>query len=170
MTATQKKFVPVKGWPIKVKTIVDDSMSHQDPGTDIEGEGVVLPDWEEACVRVGGQIFNREVYIVTAREGVAERLYYEVQDGDHLFVTGDLSHRQHLRGFPHLRTTLWVEDFEIDPSKGKVSPLIGYLECADDGEYTSAADLRYAKFCSHCGTEKNNVPESQERYCPSCET
>lgn len=170
MTATQKKFFPVKGWPMLVKELRDDSPTNKPLGTDIEGEGLVLPHWEDACVQVGDQLFDRRVYIITAKEGLAEKLFYGVQDGDHIFVIGDLSHRQHIRGYPHLRTTLWVEDFELDPSKGERSPLVSHLLCSDPEEYVDAADLRYSKFCTHCGSEKFRVPEHNIRYCPSCET
>lgn len=163
-----KKFVPVKGWPLLVKEIVDDSFSHQEPGTDIEGEGLILPHWQEACVEVGGQIFDRQVYICTSKPELAKKLF-EVEDGEYVFVTGDLSHRQHLAGYPHLQTTLWIENFEVDPSKGTKSPLAGHLECACGDEYTDAADLRYAKHCTRCGVETENIPERTERYCPSCE-
>ena len=164
-----KKFHAIKGWPLKVIKVVDDSFPATGNIDDIAGEGLLLPDWEEATVQVGEEIFDRKVYLSVGNKHLARKVWTEVPDGGYIFVTGDLSHRHHIRGFEHLRTTLWIERFEPDPSEGKRSPLVGHLLCADNEEYVAAAEARYGDTCTHCESETRFVPERALRYCPSCE-
>ena len=168
-TTYNSNYHAIKGWRLKIVEIVDDSRPGQPVGSDIAGEGYLMLNWDTDNFTFHGQTFSRKVYICTVDAGVCHSLFHDIEPDDVLFVTGDLSHRNHFSDYPHLRTTLWIDEFIKDKSGGKIHPLAAGLTCSSNELYGQIADFRYADYCVTCGTETAKVPEGEERFCPSCE-
>ena len=167
--ASASDYVGIKGWFATVVSIVP--MRKEGQISYIAGEMKLLPhERGNRDFQMGGKDLCLDVFFHCYTEDVAQKFFSEINEGDQLIITGDLSQRDWRGDACNLKTNCWLDEFVIDENNHTVSPTAANVLMADDSEYNTVANLRYDDDCVTCGESTLKMPGDSRRFCMECDS
>ena len=162
-------YVGIKGWFATVVSIVP--MRNEGQISYVAGEMRLLPHEKgNRDFQMDGKDLCLDVFFHCYTVDVAQKFFGEINEGDNLIITGDLSQRDWRGNDCNLKTNCWLDEFVIDKNNHTISPVSANILMSNTSEYNTVANLRFANNCVNCGELTLKMTGDSRRFCMECDS